>query len=286
VSGRLAVGLGVVLAAGLLLWPTADAAAQRRRDPAGAFVNLIYAQQFGLGSYSIGGIDVDVFQLPYSHAIDLTPGPDGWQLVPYGYLSYGHIKVDITVPEVGRFVGREDFLLGTPGLELVIPVRPWWKIKPYGEVGLGSTLRNPVAFYTYTIGLTNLFEFRLGDFQVSLGHTVAWAGDDAFQSGSEQEAYATFDTGVEVRHPLGFTWRDITPDVGVFFVHYYFTPPATFARVGGTPLEVSNQFEFGLTVGSATPFKLLGVIDSPRVGVSYRFGDGLTGVRVSFGFPF
>jgi hypothetical protein len=51
------------------------------------------------------------------------------------------------------------------------------------------------------------------------------------------------------------------------------------------PLEVSNQFEFGISVGSATPFKLW-ILENPRIGVSYRFGDGLTGVRVNFGFPF
>jgi hypothetical protein len=27
-------------------------------------------------------------------------------------------------------------------------------------------------------------------------------------------------------------------------------------------------------------------IEKPRLGVSYRFGDGLSGVRVQFGFPF
>jgi len=269
-----------------VLGPAGEAAAQRRRDPAGAFVNLIYAQQFGLGSYEIGGVDVSVFQLPYSHTIDLSPDSNPWQLVPYGSLSYGHIEVDATIPDVGRVRGQEDFLLVTPGLELVFPVFSWWKVKPYGEVGLGSTLRDQAFFYTYAIGLTNLFELRVGDFRVSLGHAVAWAGDDFFESGSEQEAYATIDTGIELRHPLGFTWKGVTPDLAVSFVHYYFTPPATFARIGRTPLEVSNQFEFGFTVGSATPLTLRGAIENPRGGVSYRFGDGLSGVRVNFGFPF
>ncbi len=105
------------------------------------------------------------------------------------------------------------------------------------------------------------------------------------ERGTEQEAYATIDTGVEVRHPLGFRIKGLAPDVAVSFIHYYFVPPATFSRFGRAPLEVSNQFEIGLTFGSATPFTLW-VFENPRVGVSYRFGDGLTGVRVTFGFPF
>jgi hypothetical protein len=30
----------------------------------------------------------------------------------------------------------------------------------------------------------------------------------------------------------------------------------------------------------------LWIFENARIGVSYRFGDGLTGVRVNFGFPF
>jgi hypothetical protein len=48
---------------------------------------------------------------------------------------------------------------------------------------------------------------------------------------------------------------------------------------------VSNQFEFGINIGSATPARLW-FFNNPRIGVSYRFGDGLTGVRAQFGFPF
>ncbi len=274
----------LLLAAGL--WPGAALAQRRQGAPEGAFVNVVYALQFGLGSYEIGGLDVDVFQVPYTHPIDLTPGDDPWQVNVTGALTYGHASLDIVVPELGRVQASADFLVGSAGAELVIPIRRWWKLKPYGEVGLGTTFSGDVVLYTYTAGLTNLFELQLGDSRVSFGHAVAWAGNDAFQSGTQQEAYATINTGVEVRHPLGFTIRGVAPDVGVFLVHYHFLPAATFSRPGRAPLEVTDQLEIGATVGTAGPFKLLGLIDNPRLGVSYRFGDGLYGVRVSFGFPF
>ena len=75
------------------------------------------------------------------------------------------------------------------------------------------------------------------------------------------------------------------PDVGVSFLHYYFFPSAKFSLPGQGPLEVSNQFEFGVSVGSAKPTRLW-IFENPRIGVNYRFGDGLTGVRVNVGFPF
>ena len=99
--------------------------------------------------------------------------------------------------------------------------------------------------------------------------------------------YGTLQNGLEVRHPLGFAVKGLVPDVGVSFIYYYFFPSAKFSLPGESPLEVSNQFEFGINVGSAKPATLwIFEIEKPRIGVSYRFGDGLTGVRVQFGFPF
>ena len=109
------------------------------------------------------------------------------------------------------------------------------------------------------------------------------AGAGAGRSGSE--GYGTLQSGVEVRHPIGFRIKGLVPDVGVSFVHYYFFPSAKFSLPGRRPLEVSNQFEFGVSVGSASPARLW-ILESPRIGASYRFGDGLTGFRVNFGFPF
>ncbi|HTL63219.1 MAG TPA: hypothetical protein VL261_16370 [Nitrospira sp.] len=124
------------------------------------------------------------------------------------------------------------------------------------------------------------------DFMVSVGTKLAAAGDSAIgQSTSANTNYGTLQSGLEVRHPLGFDVKGLSPDVGLSFLYYYFFPPAKFSLPGENPLEVSNQFEFGINVGSATPAKLW-IFNSPRIGVSYRFGDGLTGVRAQFGFPF
>ena len=82
-----------------------------------------------------------------------------------------------------------------------------------------------------------------------------------------------------------FGSKGLVPDVGGSFVYYYFFPSAKFSVPGQSPLEVSNQFEFGVSIGSAKPARLW-IFENPRIGVSYRFGDSLTGVRVNFGFPF
>jgi hypothetical protein len=136
----------------------------------------------------------------------------------------------------------------------------------------------------YAVGVSNLFEVPVQDFLLSFGTKLAGAGAVPIgQSGSQ--GFGTLQNGLEVRHPLGFQVKGFVPDVGGSFVHYYFFPAAKFSLPGENPLEVSHQFEFGVNFGSAKPATLW-IFENPRLGVSYRFGDGLTGVRVTFGFPF
>jgi hypothetical protein len=140
------------------------------------------------------------------------------------------------------------------------------------------------SFTLYAAGIRNLFEIRVRDFLLSFGTKLAGAGDATIGE-SDSEGYGTLMNGLEVRHPIGVRLKSFVPDIGLSFVYYYFFPAAKFSLPGQNPLEVSNQFEFGVSIGSTVPAKLW-IFENPRIGVSYRFGDGLTGVRVNFGFPF
>ena len=285
------LGLGLVLL-GAVAGPAQDAAAQAASRQLEVQVNLPYAVQFGFGSYDVGGLAVNVFRVPVPHTFALGPEEDAWRLVLTGSLGYGHASFETRVfgPKV---TASENFVFVLPQAELQIPLRRGWTVKPYVAVGLGRTLGGSVqpsgrldeGFVSlYAAGINNLFEVPVQDFLLSFGTKLAGAGDAMIgQSGSE--GYGTFQNGLEVRHPLGVRVKDLVPDVGVSFIHYYFFPSAKFSLPGRGPLEVSNQFEFGGSIGSTKPTTLW-IFENPRLGVSYRFGDGLTGVRVHFGFPF
>jgi hypothetical protein len=187
----------------------------------------------------------------------------------------------------------QDFVFVLPQAELQIPLRRWWTVKPYVAAGLGRTFGGSVqpaghvdeSFVAlYAAGISNLVEVPVQDFLLSFGTRLAGAGDALIgQAGSE--GYGTLQNGVEVRHPLGVRVQGLVPDVGISFLHYFFFPSAKFSLPGQGPLEVAHQFEFGVSVGSAKPARLW-IFENPRIGVSYRFGDGLTGIRGTFGFPF
>jgi hypothetical protein len=289
------LGFGLVLlgaAAGL----ARDAAAQQLDVQ----VNLPYAVQFGFGSYDVGGLSVNIFRVPLQHTFALGSNEDSWRLALTAYLGYGHFSFESSVfgPKV---TASEDFVFALPQAELQIPIRRWWTVKPYVAAGLGRTFNGSAAVegtqggevhveegfdFLYAAGIGNLFEFQLDDFFLSVGNKLAAAGDATMgQSKNTHTSFGTLQNGLEVRHPIGFDVKGMVPDVGLSFIYYYFFPAAKFSLPGEGPLEVSNQFEFGINIGFATPAKLW-IFNNPRLGVSYRFGDGLTGVRAQFGFPF
>jgi hypothetical protein len=255
-------------------------------------VNLPYAVQFEFGSYDVGGLSVNVFRVPVPHTFVLGPEEDAWRLVLTGYLGYGHFSFETRVfgPKI---TASEDLVFLLPQAELQIPLRRGWTVKPYVAAGLGGTFNASAAVEgqpggqlhvdegvipLYAAGISNLFEVPVRDFLLSFGTKLAGAGDGS-------QGYGTLQNGLEVRHPIGLRVKDLVPDVGVSFVYYYFFPSAKFSLPGKLPLEVSNQFEFGISVGAAKPATLW-IFENPRIGVSYRFGDRLTGFRVNFGFPF
>ena len=262
-------------------------------------VNLPYAVQFGFGSYDVGGLSVNMFRIPLQHTIALGPDEDAWRLALTAYLGYGHFSFETSAlgPKIRA---TQDFLFALPQAELQIPLRRWWTLKPYVAAGFGSTFNGSAGIegapgelhlddgvvFLYAFGISNLFEFNIQDFSLSVGSRLAAAGDATVgQSRGTNTNYGTFQNGLEVRHPLGLDVKGLVPDLGLSFIYYYFFPSAKFSLPGESPLEVSNQFEFGLNVGSATPAKLW-IFNNPRIGVSYRFGDGLTGIRAQLGFPF
>jgi hypothetical protein len=244
-------------------------------------VNYVYAAQLGFGGYRVGGLSVEVYTLPLAYTLPAAVA--GWDLTLYLPLQYGHyhFKTNFNGLELSA---SADTLAAIPGVELEIPLLPGWTLSPYGEWGFGTPLEGGQSAYIYGVGVSSLYEWPLGSFRLGLGNGFSYAGNKDFHGG-QGEAFGDVKNGVEVRHPLGFTVKHLTPDAGVFFVEHHFLPNAKFSRFDQPPLTVVDQYEFGLSFGSSTPLGLW-FLEGQRIGVSYRFGDGLNAVRMNLGFPF
>lgn len=244
-------------------------------------INYVYAAEFGFGAYDVGGLDVAVYSLPLRHVFRDVLRP-GWNLLLRYPVQYGYFHLS------GNSKGRKEETFNSvalvPGAELLIPVTPQWKVKPFIEAGVGSLLNELELFYVFNGGAASTYEIPMqNEFTLLLGGAFAWAGDDQVNGGGP-EHYTTIKTGIELRRPLGFQIENLVPDLGAFFISHFFLPAAEFDQLGAPPILIVNQWEVGFTVGSVTPIKWLWLTDQ-RIGVSYRFG-GLDAVRVSLGFGF
>jgi hypothetical protein len=105
-----------------------------------------------------------------------------------------------------------------PGAELQIPLQQRFLLKPFAQFGVvhafGVDGGNPDA-YVYLAGARSVAQWRAGDYTLSLGSAVIYAGDNTIGSGFA-EHYVSLQLGGEVRRPLGFKIGSWAPDVGVY----------------------------------------------------------------------
>jgi hypothetical protein len=71
--------------------------------------------------------------------------------------------------------------------------------------------------------------------------------------------------------------------VGAYFEPGFFPNGLNFTGAEGSRESTTAQYEIGFTVGFREQAPKIWVIRVPRLGVGYRFGDGLTGLRIRIG---
>lgn len=281
---------------GSLALATVTVARADSSDVIEATVNVPYVVQFGFGSYNAGGITTNTYRVPLTHTFALGEARDDWSLKLTAYLGYTH--VDFETRLIGpKLTARQEYAFVLPHAELLIPLQKSWLLKPYFSVGSGYGFNGSIQLegysresledgfdILYAAGVGTLYELQLQNFNISLGSRLGWAGEILIDGGKDQ-GFGTFQTGLEIRHPLGISLAGKQFDLAGSFIYYYFFPAAEFSMPGEQPLKVTNQYEFGTTLGMTKPNRLW-IFENPQIGASYRFGDGMTGFRLNMGFPF
>lgn len=261
-----------------------------------AQVNVPYVVQFGFGSYDVGGLSTNTFRFPIAHTIPLGDEKDALRLKLTGYLGYSHASFETSL--LGpKLTASQDYIFLLPQAEIQIPLVKGWMLKPYFAAGAGYAFNGSMKLegyereslkdsydFLYAAGVSSIYKISVEELKLNIGNRLGWA-EEVPIGGGRGQGFATLQTGLEVRYPVGIHIKGQMLDISGSFIHYHFFPAARFSVPGEHPLEVSNQYEFGTDVGFANLAKLW-IFENPRIGASYRFGDGLTGFRVNFGFPF
>jgi hypothetical protein len=249
-------------------------------------INYAYAASLGFGGYSVAETTANVYTLPLSFTLPNLPR-EGWGVKLLAPIQVGVYNFDATIFDRHISINQQSVAL-VPGAELQIPVTDRFMLKPFAQGGVGRAFgeqvgSNPNA-WIYLAGVRSIAQWRAGDYTLSLGNGVVFAGDRDMGPG-DAEDYISLQIAAEVRRPLGFTIGNFAPDLGVFVANYYYPKALRFDRVFKEPLRISNQNEIGFSIGSAEPWSFLG-FSNPRLGAGVVFGGGLVVYHINFGFPF
>ena len=267
---------------GLLLAPTQSRAQDTPDLELGDEVNYPWTfstTEGGFGSGSVGDQSSQVLIIPVSIWLRrLTDGRKlGLRLRLTGVIGYQDFeRLDEFKVESLRFGGL------FPGIEFMIPLSDRSMLRPFADIGIGLTNSEIEELLLTTFGLRTEFVFPWKRWELGLEPRVqagvSWANTELVD-----DEYVMLTAGMDARYPLGFQIGGETPDIGAYFEPGYFLNTLEFTGVGGTGESIEKQYEIGVTIGFREQAPKIWFVRVPRIGVGYRFGDGLTGLRIRIG---
>jgi len=237
---------------------------------------------FGLAGGDSAVPDTEVYDLriPASFKI-FAADDDNWGL-RLRLVVYAGVY-DFTLDNAIDFNYRFQSLAATPGVEFLLPVGKGWILKPFAEIGYGRDFDNALSYGVWSAGLRTIATWPVKKWNLSLG-TKAQYLSTFTSTVAELDAYGQIMLGCDARHPVPFTIGGHQGDISGYYIRQQYVD-AVIDREETDPLEIEYTNEIGLTFGTDPRVKLW-FVKLPRIGLGYRWGPNVKGVRLNFGFPF
>jgi len=271
------------MAALLLVAAALPVAAQDEpAEPEPDEMHYAFATYLGSGIYRVENTTVQVYRIPFEFGI-LKDEDRRWGVrlqVPVTLGFYHFTIEDLVVTELPERVATISVV---PSLRFPIRVDRHWTLTPFVDFGAATDLDEHKESWVFGGGIAAKALYPVADYELRPGFRALWAhrAADDLEYG---EDLVKLETGLDVRVPLWFSVRGRQADFGVFFKNYSYFEELEFLRPELGPINLTTQWEFGVTLGTRTPLEFLG-FKLPPVGMSYRFGDDVSAVRIVFGDP-
>jgi hypothetical protein len=187
---------------------------------------------------------------------------------------------DLAEFDIPEKVGTASLL---PGVEFPMRVTKNWLLTPFGD--FGAAVDNEYDQVTWVAGLGSYSraEFHWKRQKFLLWNRLVYARDYANNQESAED-FLLFETIIEPRVPLGGI-RGNPTDLGPFLLADSFFYPVIVPRADGGESKIFRRYEIGITYGSAEPTKLW-IFPVPRIGVSWRFGQDVNGIRFILSYEY
>lgn len=244
--------------------------------------NYAFASQLGAGIYAFSEGTVQVYRV--GGGIGLRSAEDdGWGMKVQIPVTVGFYGFELTEVLESGLPDRIGTLALVPELRFEFPVTDRWRVMPFAAAGVGRDFSADRFNYIFAGGTRSLATFELGSVDLHLGNRLFYS--EYTSSGVEfGDDFGGLDSGLDARHSLGFSVKGHRVDGGLFVMNYLYLVSPELVRFNES-LQADVQWEFGVTLGTTTPWKILG-LTMPRLGVSRRIGSGASTFRFVMGGPF
>ena len=256
-------------------------------------LSFAFATQAGSGIYSIDSRVVQIYRIPIDFSIRELTEERVWGAtfgVPLTLGFYDYETKDVLEGDFPSHVGTASLL---PGVEFPVRIKEPWILYPHVDVGAAKDFSGDRLVWVDDVGLRSIQSVPVGGWNARADQELLWAG--AAQSGvALTDWYGEGKVGLEFRHDLPWTSGRSRWDIGAFITYSRFIQDQTpaggstdggvavaYAAPAATP-GVDEQTEIGFSFGNV-PKLAWWKISMPKLGLSYRFGDGVHGVRFVIG---
>jgi hypothetical protein len=247
-------------------------------------INVAYANILGSGIYEIGGRKAYVLNMRFEFVL-YEPENRDWSMNLLLPVTVGLLDVDWDEFWGNGLDGDRLQTLGvTPGIEVDIPLTDHWTLKPFIQAGYVHDMKEDYDAWIYMGGLKSLLSYRLGEYTLGLGAGLVVAEQWPISRG-ENTGIGAVNLGLDIRRELNMQMRGQPLELSVFAIAAHYYNDLDLLSIEDSSFHIERTYEIGLTLGTAQPFRLLGM-DWQRVGMGYMWGDGLESITFNLGFPF
>lgn len=242
-----------------------------------------FATQLGSGVYTMSGRTLQLYRLPFSYEFDHAPDARVRARltlpVTFGFLDFKPIDVVATgLPE------SLDSLGFVPGLALEILLSPAWRVEPFVEAGVARDRTNELDERIQAAGVRSWHDISRGDVAWQLHEELIYVGVEQ-RSLDYTDDFTRLRLGTTARRPFDAAGEGRRADYLLYAFADFFLDAPESALNGESGAGDDPQFELGVTFGATEPIRVWR-IPMPRIGLGYRFGDGLSVYRLVLGAPF
>jgi len=251
-------------------------------------VHYAYSYYLGSGIYKTTGQNVTLLNLPFSVELGKEEQTTYSLRLP---VSFGFFNFNFdNIPELDLPDGIGTFTF-TPGIQLNYQYTNNLVIESYLDLGYARNLTTDKNVLVHSGGISSLYSFNVGEYDSVWASRIYYAGYRGYNYDAD-DLYAAIQVGVDIGLPVkyqifGYSYQPrIFTTAFWYFTEVNFNLPivSTKGLSENSEVTLSNSFEVGATMKFD---KLIGYswAGLDTIGLSYRFSENISVVRLLFSFP-